>query len=479
MDLRPYQTGTVTKIKEQFAAGCNRIVVCAPTGAGKTVIFSEISKLVYNAGKSVLIITNRKELCSQTNNKLQDFYLIPDILNANQKERPESRVVVSMVETLNRRLSKSDYLGFIQRFDLIIIDECHIHSFDKIFSCMTEKQRVLGFSATPYRKSIEKPLKNYYDTIITVCQVGELVADGFLARPISYGVPLSLAGLKMKGGDYDEQEMGKVYDDSVKYTGAIANYEKYAKNKKTIIFCATIQNSKFLTQMFFDSGYNAKHFDCYMLDSERKNVLDWFYSTNDAILCNVGILTTGFDCPEIECVLIYRATKMLPLFLQMVGRGSRVTPEKKDFTVLDFGNNCATHGLWEIDRSWSLEPPKKRSNKKDAPMIKECTACHAYIPINIKICPECGFIPIVKKKEKTEIEILLERLTPSETQRLANSGTLTIEELEQVRELKGYKVGWVLFKLETLEQFKEYSKIKNYKNGWAEYQWKIRTSDSE
>lgn len=475
MQLRTYQSQAISNIRTTFAHGLNRIVLCAPTGSGKTIIFSEITRLTHANNKTVLIITNRKELCGQTGNKLNDFGIMPDFLTANTKEVPTGAVVVSMVETLNQRLKKSDYEGFISRFDLIIIDEIHINCFNKIFDHISEKQRVIGASATPYRVDPMPPLSKYYDSIINVCQVNELIELKFLASPVAYGIPVNLKGIKMKGNDYDDRDLEKFYDDNIKYTGAILNYERYAKGKKTIVFCSGIKNSKTLSEMFCSSGYNAKHFDCYMSDKERKDILSWYFETENAILCNVGILTTGFDCPEIECIILYRATKSLPLFLQMVGRGSRVTETKKTFTILDFGNNYRQHGHWEMDRVWTLDNPKKKKrDKKEVAPVKNCPSCEAIISANCNVCPICGYEyrEDEKRKKYKEIEVLLQKLTPSEIQRYA--ADCSVEELELIREQRNYKIGWVLHKFTTYQQFEDYEKLKGYKRGWAQYQWRNR-----
>jgi superfamily II DNA or RNA helicase len=473
MKLRDYQINAINNIRLEFAAGNNRVVLCAPTGAGKTVIFSEITRLTVANGKKVLIITNRKELLLQSNNKLLQFGIEPFILNANTKTVTDKNtsVTVAMVETLHRRLSKPDYIGFIQSFDLIIIDEAHINCFNKLFSNTTDKQRIIGCSATPQRRNPQPALELFYDSIINVCQVGELIEQGFLSKAITYSIPINLKGLKIKGGDYDIDQMSQLYDNEVKYIGAVTNYEIHSKGKKTLVFCASIKNSQTLTAQFNDRDYEARHFDCYMNDNERNDVLTWFYNTSNAILCNVGILTTGFDCPDIECILLYRATKSLPLFLQMCGRGSRITDFKKMFTILDFGNNIKTHGFWEADRDWSLKNPTKK--KTGVAPVKECTQCQALIEANAKVCKYCGYEFITKIEPKKEIEVILERLSPSEFNRMVNSGDLTVKELEEIRISKSFKVGWVLHKLKSFNEFLEYEKIKGYKRGWAAYQWAI------
>jgi ribosomal protein L40E len=152
----------------------------------------------------------------------------------------------------------------------------------------------------------------------------------------------------------------------------------------------------------------------------------------------------------------------------MVGRGSRITETKKEFIILDFGNNISTHGLWESDRIWSLENPKKKK-RSDVCGVKNCPECNAFLAVSAKKCKFCGYEFISVNKPKTEIEILLQKLTPSEINRAVKNDSFTVAELEQIRIIREYSVGWVLHKLKDYNEFLEYEKLKKYKNGWANY----------
>ena len=472
MQLRDYQINAINEIRLSFAKGYKRIILCSPTGSGKTVIFSEISKLTTAKNNKVLIITDRKELLKQTNNKLNNFGLNPFLLTANEKNLQNSLCCVAMVETIKRRLEKQDYKDFIQNFNLIIIDEAHKCSFDRIFESIDNKQMVIGATATPYRNGKMKELKMYYDKIIDVTSVQNLINIGFLSSPISFGIPVDLSKIGIKGDDFDELDIEKMYSDSKLADGIVENYKKHCNNEKMLVFCATIKNSKLITDNLSLNGLNAKHFDCYMDTLERENILSWFENTENAVLCNVGILTTGFDCPSIKVVALYRPTKSLPLFLQMVGRGSRILPDKNEFKILDFGNNIGRFGFWEDDRVWTLENDKKPKKKeKQVAPVKNCPKCDALLPASVMKCKFCGFEFKSKAKDKTRIEMILERLTPSQIQNYAE--TCTVQELEEIRKAKGYKLGWICYKLKTLEEFKQYEKIRGFKNGWAEHNFKF------
>jgi superfamily II DNA or RNA helicase len=460
--LREYQNNAIDKIKKAWKEGKKKIIICSATGSGKTVMFSEMCRLVEVKGKKSLIITDRIELLSQTDNKLMQFGLNPFILNANSKSIENKSTAVAMVETLNRRLEKTDYKEFLQSFDLIVFDECHKSCFDKIFDYLDEKQYVIGATATPIRIGNQKELALFYNEIIECVSISELINLGFLSKPISYGVTVDLKGIRTKGNDFDEIQLSEKYNDTELFRGVVVNYEKHCNREKTIIFCVSIQNSKNLCIELTKSGINAKHFDCYMSSEERKSILEWFENTPDAVLCNVGILTTGFDCPTIKNVILYRATKSVSFFLQMVGRGSRVTENKKEFRILDFGNNIKRLGFWEKeDRELSLYI--KRNKKTGEQSLKTCKKCEAMLPISTRICPYCGHIHEVK--EKTREEVILDILIQEDIikYKLAKD----IIKLEKIRIEKGFKIGWVCHKLETLEEFEMYEKIKGYKKGWG------------
>lgn len=403
----------------------------------------------------------------QSDNKLSEFGLVPFLLTANTKVIENNSVCVAMVETIKRRLEKYDYKKFIQSFDLLIIDEAHKCSFDRIFNNLTTNQYVIGATATPYRSGKMPELKEFYDKIINVCQVKYLVDNKFLSSPTLYGVPVDLSSVKIKAGEFDENDMQNLYSSEKLYTGLKENIAAHCKGEKILIFAPTIATSKLIVSDI----EGAKHFDCYMNDTERNEILNWFETTDNAILSNVGILTTGFDCPTIQTIILYRATKSLPLYLQMCGRGSRVTANKSEFKIMDFGNNLSRFGYWENDRDWSLENDKKpkKQEKKPAP-VKNCPSCDALLFASAKTCKYCGYeYPDESKKESERIFTILEKLTPSEVQRFAND--CNVFELEEIRKIKNFKLGWICHKLKTYNEFLEYEKLRGFKKGWAKFNY--------
>lgn len=457
LNLYEYQDKYISNIRELFLTK-KKIILCATTGAGKTVMFSYMTLNAFDKNKNILILTDRKELFSQTAKTLQKFGLKPSLINPKNK-KIDGNLHVGMMQTLKRRLHLLE--DFIKDLDLIIIDEAHKTIFDEVFKYVSEKTFVIGATATPYREGKQDSLETFYDGIVHIIDTPELIKLEKLSKCTTYGVPVNLKGIKTKNGDYDEKSMGDKFSEIKLFHGVIENYNKICQGQKTLVFASSLESSQELVFEMQNAGLNARHVDCYMND--RQEVIDWFKITPDAILSNYGILTTGFDEPTIECVILYRATKSLPLFLQMVGRGSRITDTKKNFTLLDFGNNVKTHGFWEQERQWDL---KKKEKKEGEAPVKECPACNYIMYASIMECPSCGYLFERKEKEAEEqMMIYLEQLSPSE---------MSFKELITFAKNKGYKDGWIWHQIKTLKELKEYGKYKGYHWKWAERQWENR-----
>ena len=347
----------------------------------------------------------------------------------------------------------------------ILVHNCHMGNFDKFFSYISPKTVVLGFTATPHREGNQKPLADYYEKIVEVTTISELVRDGYLSNPRSYGVKIDLKGVKSRGGDYDSEELAQKYHENKIWKGVVENYNRITPNSKAIAFCPNIKSSKELCQSLNESGLNAKYLHGDTHPIERKEILKWFKNTSNAIVCNVGVLTTGFDEPTIETVILYRATKSLPLFLQMVGRGSRVTDTKSNFTILDFGNNIRQHGFWEDDREWELKKKEKRSKKDGAFPVKECPACGALIHASKRDCEYCGHHFKEKSKFKSKEVAVLEEIE-SKGMRVNRVVGLEVDDIVEAIKMKVVNPNAVLHRM--TDQGKAYELVTKlgYKRGW-------------
>ena len=429
-------------------------------------MFSYMVKSSADRGKRCLILTDRVELLEQAGGTFGKFGIIYENITAKTKAIPVANVMVAMVETIKRRAkTRLDFQMLLRRIDLLIVDEAHKHSFDEVFQYLSESCYVIGATATPIRYNTINPLSKYYTEMALGPSIQSLISGGFLAHPKYFGVEVDLSGVKMKAGEFDENDMNKVYSDVKIFEGLKHNLELHAKGKKTMIFCPSVQSS-----MSVALELNCAHVDGTMSPTERDKILTHFENTPGAVLTNCGITTTGYDCPSIECIVLYRATTSLPLFLQMVGRGSRTTATKVEFIILDFGMNVQRFGYWHDERPWSLEvPDKKKKKKKDVFPVKFCPQCGAIVAVNVKTCEYCGYVWPVTEKERVFAE--LKELSYSEVQKRAKEAE-SIEELEELRKAKGYKVGWLIHQLDSFEQFQQYEQLKGYKRGWSQIQAK-------
>ncbi|MGD1845408.1 MAG: DEAD/DEAH box helicase [Salibacteraceae bacterium] len=325
-----------------------------PTGGGKTVIFSEITRqYIENTGKKVIILTHRIELCGQTSRVLSDNGVANKVINSQVKhltDQEEYSCFVAMVETLNNRLSDAQFT--LDNVGLVIVDEAHYNSFRKLFKFFSQCC-ILGVTATPLSSNIKMPMKDNYSELIVGDSIASLIEKGFLAKATTYGYDVKLGTLKVgPHGDYTVSSSELLYGNYYMQEKLLRAYEERAIGTKTLIFNNGINTSQQVYHTFMRAGYPVRHLDHSHGEPERREILNWFKTTKDAVLTSVSILTTGFDEPGVETVILNRATKSLTLYHQMIGRGSRVLPDKKAFTIIDLGNNARRFGLWEAFVDW-------------------------------------------------------------------------------------------------------------------------------
>jgi superfamily II DNA or RNA helicase len=333
---------------------------------------------------------HREELLAQATKAIR---LQSQAVTAGMKSIPHARVYVAMVETAYKRLDKFTNIG------LVIVDECHIGNFTKIIEHFTQSY-IIGFTATPLAARKTNPLRNYFDDIVCGIDIPELIEQGFLCPELTYSAAqiVDRARLKMKAGDFDAAQMAAAYKNPKYIDTTINAYKAHSLGRKTIIFNCNVEHSMAVNAAFQAAGFNSRHLDA---DSpDRSEVLQWFANTPDAILNNIGIATTGFDQPDIQTVIVNKATASMPLWLQMCGRGARPHPVKLAFTIIDLGGNCITHGLWSSPRNWSniFHNPKK-PGEGVAP-VKECPDCGALMHTAVRLC-DCGHaFPVIKPKDE-------------------------------------------------------------------------------
>ena len=318
------------------------------------MIFSEIVRryLAHN-DKKVVVLTHRIELCKQTSKMLKGFGVSNKIINSKVKELPDQNdysCFVAMVETLKNRIN--DEKLHLDNIGLVIIDEAHYNSFRKLLNSF-KNAFILGVTATPLSSNIKLPMHQSYDELIVGDTISSLIDKGFLARATTYSYDVGLTSLKVGiNGDYTVKSSDDLYTNTIMQEKLLHAYTERSLGKKTLIFNNGIHTSLYVYETFREAGYDIRHLDNTSSSEERKDILAWFKKTPDAILTSVGILTTGFDEPTVETIILNRATKSLTLYYQMIGRGSRKLPGKDQFTVIDLGNNAARFGLWSEPVNW-------------------------------------------------------------------------------------------------------------------------------
>lgn len=354
--LYPFQDKSVKAILKELSDNDKNfnLLYQLPTGGGKTVIFSDLTrKYIESFKEKVLILTHRIELSIQTSKQLSAIGVRNKVISSEIKTVPEQdeyHCFIAMVETLNNRLN--DDSNFLEGIGLVIVDEAHYNSFRKIFQFYSNAN-ILGVTATPLSSNKALPLNDHYDRLLIGESIASLIQGGYLADADTFTYDVNLHGLKIgTNGDFTVSSSDVIYGNYFMQEKLLFAYEEIAVGDKTLIFNSGIETSLRVEETFKKRGYKVRHLDSTFSDKDRKDVLRWFKETPDAILTSVGILTTGFDEPTVQTIILNRATRSLTLYHQMIGRGSRRLPKKERFKVIDLGNNVRRFGLWQDYINW-------------------------------------------------------------------------------------------------------------------------------
>jgi superfamily II DNA or RNA helicase len=332
-----------------------RLLYQLPTGGGKTVIFSEIAKrFIQTYKKKVIVLTHRTELCTQTTAALRISGVVNKVVHSGVKKiskKDHLNCYVAMVETLKHRIDD----GLINTSDigLVIVDEAHHNSFQKLLGRF-QNAAIIGVTATPFSADINLPMNKFYKELITGVPITSLIEQGFLAKPKVYEYNVELNTLRTgRSGDFTIGTSDELFGSPVMLELLLHAYQSHSFQKKTLIFNNGIFSSRKVLEVFSAAGYPIRHLDNKTLPAERVEILKWYKRTKGAILTSVSLLTTGFDEPSIQSIILYRATTSLTLYHQMIGRGARRLNGKKTFNIIDMGNNIERFGEWNAPVDWN------------------------------------------------------------------------------------------------------------------------------
>lgn len=347
MELRPYQETARQKVQKEWEEGKKRTLLVLPTGTGKTIVFSKIIEDRVKKGERVLVIAHRGELLKQASDKL---YKSTGLKTATEKAEQTSlgsfyRVVVGSVQTLQREKRLNQFPP--EYFATIVIDEAH-HAISDGYQRVLkhfEDANVLGVTATPDRGDMRN-LGSYFESLAYEYSLPEAIKSGYLSpiKALTIPLKLDLSNVKQQAGDFSTKDLGTALDP---YLEQIAEeMKKQCFNRKTVVFLPLVKTSQKFRDILNKHGFKAAEVNGESAD--REQVLRDYEEGKYNVLCNSMLLTEGWDCPSVDCVIVLRPTKVRALYSQMVGRGTRLAPGKKELLLLDF--------LWHTERHELCHP---------------------------------------------------------------------------------------------------------------------------
>lgn len=430
-ELRPYQQQARDRIHAEWDAGHTRTLLVLPTGTGKTIVFASVAADQVRAGDRVLILAHRGELLEQAADKLQRSTGLVSAVEKAESTCLDSwfRVVVGSVQTLQRtaRLERfpQDYFG------TIIIDEAHhaiTDGYRRILDYFSGG-KVLGVTATPDRGDMRN-LGEVFDSLAFEYKLTDAIKEGYLCKIMAQTIPLQLdiTSVTMSGGDYAVGDLGTALDPYLEQIAA--EMARRCKSRKTVVFLPLIKTSQKFRDLLNTYGFRAAEVNGQ--SDDRRQVLADFDAGKYNVLCNSMLLTEGWDCPSVDCVVVLRPTKVRSLYSQMVGRGTRLSPGKTDLLLLDF--------LWMTDKHELCRPADLVCEDRTVARQMTETLAETGCPEDIEQAAAQASEDVVAQRE----EALAKQLEEQRRKKAKLVDPLQYEMSIQAEDLAGYvpAFGW-------------------------------------
>ena len=447
MQLRPYQEEARRAVEDQWLAGTRKTLLVLPTGTGKTVVFAKITEDMVRSGHKVLILAHRGELLEQAADKIHKSTGLGCSVEKAEQTSLDSwfRVTVGSVQSLQRetRLKRfaPDYFG------VIIVDEAHhavSDGYQRVLQHFNEA-RVLGVTATPDRGDMRN-LGEFFETLAYEYSLPKAIREGYLCPIKALTVPLKIdfSHVGVQAGDFKVGEMDSALDPYLEQIAA--EMTEYCKERKTVVFLPLIKTSQKFCRILEEKGFRAAEVNG--TSEDRKEILERFDRGEFDVLCNSMLLTEGWDCPSVDCVIVLRPTKVRSLYSQMVGRGTRLFPGKKDLLLIDF--------LWLTEKHELCHPAHLvcKDEKVAAQMVRNAEEA-AGMPADIMEAEEKAETDVVRQRE----EALAKQLAEMKRRKKRLVDPLQFEMSIQAEDLSGYvpAFGWEMAppsqkQLESLEK---------------------------
>lgn len=457
MELRWYQSGGVEEI-ETALQQVRSLVACAPTGSGKTVMMTEMTRRAVERRERVTIMEPREELLGQMCEKLDHIGIMNyGVIKAGMQASLYRPIQVASVDTLVSRTIRSKRMQ-LPPADLVLLDEAHLYQTPQrtALTEMYPSAKIVGFTATPARND-GRALGMQFERLIEIVSVRRLIDEGFLITPTYYAPSKpDLERIHIVAGEYNTREAGEAMEPLL--GDIVETWLKRAGGRRTVVFASQVSHSVWLAKRFRENGVMAEHCDATSDPQTRREIFSRFRKGETQVLCNVNLASYGFDLPALDCVVLARPTRSLTLFLQMVGRGMRPYPGKSDFLVLDHAGNLYEHGFAEEERLWTLDGVKRVDRKgrvlgkrnPNIPRNLTCPQCKAVF-CGTLTCPECRF---AFEPKALGFKVVDGELVP----------------FSKIEDDETYRIE---FYLELLF----YSRSKGYKDGWAAFRWRDKFKD--
>ena len=431
MELRPYQQEAKEAVFEQWENGTRRTLLVLPTGCGKTIVFAKITEDCVRHGDRVLILAHRGELLEQAADKIHKATGLGCAVEKAEESCQGSwfRIVVGSVQTMMRekRLERfpADY------FNTIIIDEAHhciSDSYQRVLQHFPEAH-VLGVTATPDRGDMRN-LGQYFETLAYEYTLPKAIKEGYLCPIKALTIPLKIdmSSVSVQAGDFKAGDISTALDP---YLERIAQeMKKYCQDKKTVVFLPLVKTSQKFRDILNDHGFLAAEVNGDSQD--RSEILEAFEKGKYNVLCNSMLLTEGWDCPSVDCVVVLRPTKVRSLYCQMVGRGTRLSPGKDHLLLLDF--------LWHTERHELCHPASLICQDEEVARQMTKNIEEAGCPVDIEEAEKTAAEDVVAQRE----EALAKQLDEMKRRKGRLVDPLQFEMSIQAEDLSGYvpAFGW-------------------------------------
>jgi superfamily II DNA or RNA helicase len=446
MQLRPYQQQAIADLRLALRSGVRAPLLVAPTGMGKTVIFSAITQAAASRGRHVLILVHRRELIRQASAKLNQAGVTHGIIAAGFKPSDHS-VQVASVQTLARRLERQHWHP-----DLIVIDEAHhaiAGTWAKVISHWPDSF-LLGVTATPIRQD-GRGLGAMFSKLVLGPSTADLMAAGYLTPVKIYAPPqvADLSGIRTRAGDYANDQAAAAMTRPTVTGDAISHYQRIAAGQPAIAFCCNVNHATTVCDAFNAAGISAA--TLLGNTTDRDALVARFAAGELQVLVTVDVVSEGFDCPGAAVAILLRPTQSEGLYLQQVGRVLRPAPGKAAAIILDHVGNVHRHGFPDDVRPWTLDDARQRTGKggPPAPSVRTCETCFAAFAPQ-PICPVCGTPSKLSTRELKQQAGQLEELAREAVARARardrrqQAQARTLQELIHIGQARGMKnpVAW-------------------------------------